>query len=345
MEDAGPAELAPTLPAGLPDGWVFDRDLPCPTCRYNLRMLHTPRCPECGIVFRWQELLRVLCPRCGQSLGDLDSDNCSGCELALNWAALLDDAIPLPGPLYEYSPHPVRAALRTAVAVLMPRRFWRSRPLELPAVPKRLRAYRRKAWSLGIAGLLVGLLFSAAGASPVDWLFMIVIALGLPCLTQLALPRFTLTLTRFRIRREQLQRCFAYGSTGVGWIGLTLLIVHTAALALSWNRLWGAWTTWGWWYAPNLSAFEFADELLTVLKWRFSLSSPVPWLRVLLGGVFWWMAFIWWWRYLYVVLRHYLRLNGIDAVALFLSTQVIACLIVLLAITGLTIMGYHLRLL
>jgi hypothetical protein len=28
-----------------------DRDLPCPRCRYNLRGLTTPRCPECGLSF------------------------------------------------------------------------------------------------------------------------------------------------------------------------------------------------------------------------------------------------------------------------------------------------------
>ena len=28
--------------------WLADRDVECPSCRYNLRNLTTPRCPECG---------------------------------------------------------------------------------------------------------------------------------------------------------------------------------------------------------------------------------------------------------------------------------------------------------
>jgi len=28
--------------------FLHDRDVECPVCKYNLRMLTTPRCPECG---------------------------------------------------------------------------------------------------------------------------------------------------------------------------------------------------------------------------------------------------------------------------------------------------------
>ena len=49
----------PTLPAGLPDDWRLDRDVACPDCGYNLRMMCAPRCPECGAVHRWQELLEI----------------------------------------------------------------------------------------------------------------------------------------------------------------------------------------------------------------------------------------------------------------------------------------------
>ncbi len=36
---------------------VFDKDVECPSCKYNLRGLTEPRCPECGEVFDPQELL------------------------------------------------------------------------------------------------------------------------------------------------------------------------------------------------------------------------------------------------------------------------------------------------
>ena len=60
---ANPA-IETRLPAGLPVDWHLDRDLPCPQCRYNLRMLRDPRCPECGTKLRWQQVLFVVCPRC-----------------------------------------------------------------------------------------------------------------------------------------------------------------------------------------------------------------------------------------------------------------------------------------
>ncbi|MEO1008620.1 MAG: hypothetical protein AAFX79_08640 [Planctomycetota bacterium] len=39
-DDDGPGELLRT--------YLRDRDLPCPTCRYNLRDLRGSTCPECG---------------------------------------------------------------------------------------------------------------------------------------------------------------------------------------------------------------------------------------------------------------------------------------------------------
>ena len=50
-------DAAPSPPAGAPDlspddaallVWLCDRDVECPLCRYNLRGLTVPRCPECG---------------------------------------------------------------------------------------------------------------------------------------------------------------------------------------------------------------------------------------------------------------------------------------------------------
>ena len=29
--------------------FLADRDMPCPACGYNLRMLNKPTCPECGL--------------------------------------------------------------------------------------------------------------------------------------------------------------------------------------------------------------------------------------------------------------------------------------------------------
>lgn len=39
-----------------PSAAGLDEDLHCPECRYNLRGLTVPRCPECGYTFTWDDL-------------------------------------------------------------------------------------------------------------------------------------------------------------------------------------------------------------------------------------------------------------------------------------------------
>lgn len=42
---------------GEPDWEAIDFDVPCSRCGYHLRMLTQPRCPECGLIFDWREVL------------------------------------------------------------------------------------------------------------------------------------------------------------------------------------------------------------------------------------------------------------------------------------------------
>jgi hypothetical protein len=70
------------------------RDVYCPLCKYNLRLLSQPRCPECGYRFTWSEVLVQL------------------------------DLHPY---LFEHHPEkPVRSCVRTFLAAWCPRRFWSS---------------------------------------------------------------------------------------------------------------------------------------------------------------------------------------------------------------------------
>lgn len=54
MDDVNP----PAQPASERDdtehllGFVASRDVPCPACGYNLRMLSKPICPECGLALK-----------------------------------------------------------------------------------------------------------------------------------------------------------------------------------------------------------------------------------------------------------------------------------------------------
>lgn len=46
-------------PVAAPDWDHLSADIECPLCRYNLRGLVQPRCPECGYAFDWLDLLDV----------------------------------------------------------------------------------------------------------------------------------------------------------------------------------------------------------------------------------------------------------------------------------------------
>jgi hypothetical protein len=224
--------------------------------------------------------------------------------------------------LYEYSNHPVRAAARTCFAVLNPWSFWRRLPLESPPVVGRLRWLRRMAFAVGILGAVLLSTPNGVGVLRPPWagrnLAGLVLALAVPAVTAAALPRFTPTLARFRVRDDQLLRCLAYSSIGPLWVG----VVFALAFAVGWCC--STWSVGGgsvfffmpdylayraarYWWAPSS---YFKDTLFV-----FNLALVVAW--ALLG-------LAWWWVFLYVGLRRYLRLDRTNAVALFLSTQLIA---------------------
>jgi len=346
MEDGSSTNLAPTLPPGLPDDWFFERDVECPTCRYNLRMLRLPRCPECGTVFRWQTLLQVTCPRCGQSLDGVDADRCPACKLELNWPRLLNEANLEKRGLFEYTRRPIRAGLRTWAAVLRPRRFWSQIPIESPPAVWRLRWLRRCAVGFVVLAVAVAF-FTNRSYWPrltfdAGWRAFCAAVLLPPFVAMIGIPLFTPTLTRFRIRRNQLLRCSAYGCSGLVWIGCAFLLVSIATLVVNtfWPRgiLAGGGGTF---QTPRLRLLVSPMLILDVVRnpWvlsRYSASECVSSFLIAAGLYF---SVIWWWRYLWVALSGYLQLDRRNAVALFASTQAIALLAVAIILIRFTELG------
>lgn len=50
--------MEPTTKASTSPDWsAINRDILCPLCDYNLKMLTEPRCPECGHRFEWADVL------------------------------------------------------------------------------------------------------------------------------------------------------------------------------------------------------------------------------------------------------------------------------------------------
>lgn len=323
-EKNGPPEVAPPLPKGLPDGWLFDHDLPCPTCEYNLRMLRVPRCPECGTAFRWQALLHVACPRCNEPLLEVDGSACPRCALALDWRALLGQADPAQLRQYEYAPRPLKAAMRVWFAALVPARFWARQRLEAPPVVSRLRRFRFYMLALFAVGFICLMLPAGLRLSSRQMWEEAVLglsaALTLPLATILLLPRFTPTLARFRVRPDQLLRCLSYGCAGVGWIGVFYLLAGAgaAALDLATGGASGVQAQF------SLVLNRLARGLRTSRGTSLELGVSVALSAALLA-----LAFGWWWRFLYLALRNYLRLDQRNALALFFSTQIIGVALML----------------
>ena len=317
----------PILPVGLPDDWVFSRDVTCPTCRYNLRMLRNPRCPECGVVFRWQGLLHIGCPRCGESLETFDGDACPRCDLALDWGRLLSDADPAQLRQFEYTQKPIRAAMRTMLAVLRPERFWAGMQIETPPAKRRLRRLRYAAYALfaffvvmrffatvAIYTFAWGASWFGAGFTWYDWLSSLWPDSLLPlcaCLTALltsiVLPLFTPTLSRFRIRGDQMVRLSAYASIGVVWCGVWHM---TRSILYLIDEV-----------TPQNWALQPSESVVTAIaEMTLNVATEVVMPVIAMLGAAWWL------RFHYVALRHYLRLDRANTCALLLSSQIIAML-------------------
>ena len=327
----------PSLPRGLPATWVMDRDVHCPTCGYNLRMLREPRCPECGLVFRWQDLLLVPCPRCNENLTAIDGGECPHCQLHLDWQQLLAGAGQYDRRLYEFTEHPLRAALRTWLAALNPWHFWSKIPLAIVPAVLRLRWLRR--WAVAIC---------AVGLALLAWLswphlqairargdvLLPAVLVGIPPLTTtLVLPLFWQTMTRFRIRRDQLLRCLAYSTSGLAWLGLVFIVAFSfARLTTVLRPAPGPGPRIGMtagevWCEPMIVGDALLGFRLCPSRW----CDPIQhWFNLGIAAAILLVGFIWWWVFLYVSLRRYLQLNRRNAAALLVSTQAIALLTILL---------------
>lgn len=324
----------PRLPDGLSDEWHFDRDLSCPTCSYNLRMLHTPRCPECGSIFRWQALLDITCPRCVHSLALVDEGHCPVCRLALNWDALLTDADVERLKQFEYTRTPVRRAMALFLRGLWPTAALRAIPLESTPAVGRLRMLRRVMLAIALAGIAAALVtVPLAFPRPVvrvvfieQVIFLIPLTLLLPVGTSLGLPLFVPTLARFRIRWDQLLRVAVYGLFGAAWAGLLMLLFGLVVIAgeLADRAL----------ATGPLRLYYLFHALLEALPpgarlrlWGATAAGEAVSVALSIALIL--LCVVWWWVYLYAALRRFLRLDRRDALALWLSTQVIGALLML----------------
>lgn len=91
-----------------PDWSTLDFDVTCPRCAYNLKLLAQPRCPECGLVFEWAQVVEAA-RRTRRNFPYFE---------------------------HRWRDKPVRSLFRTLVACALTRRVWRSvRITDVPSTP------------------------------------------------------------------------------------------------------------------------------------------------------------------------------------------------------------------
>lgn len=337
MNDAAVPASDLDLPPGLPADWRYDRDLLCPKCQYNLRMRRTPRCPECGSSYTWQLLLNISCMRCGASLVRASGAACPECDVPLNWQALIEGIDPRCLSNYEYASHPIRAAANTAWQALLPGRFWMHQTLETsPNVPR-----LRRLLLVALISYLVVNVASAALRIAAKWRALepsdpaaALIAICMPLTTAVMLPCFGPTLKRIRIRRDQVLRIAAYGMTGILWSSLVFLIL----IGLVWGfNIYVSWSSGGTAVRGSaLSADLFLRGVLHRQVYRDAISTIAS---VISGSAFTLFQTLWWWPFLWGALRCFLKFEKHDALALFISTQLIGLFVIAILAIRYTMFG------
>ncbi|MGE3180081.1 MAG: hypothetical protein AB7N71_00485 [Phycisphaerae bacterium] len=316
-----------SLPTGLPPGWTFGRDLRCPQCKYNLRSLREPLCPECGFVFRWQQLLGVICPRCARPLGDESGNICRHCFLTLDWASLLGDADPHQQLEFEYSTRLARPYLHTLIETLNPWRFWNLQRVQFPPNRARLRIFAYISALLGVLGILAPLAATSLGwtyISPDDWLSLAALATIPSIVLSLFIRTFSRVETRRGRRPERPYRTYVYSITGFVWSGLVLLLGTLIACATNWIV---TWYTHGELRAPSaLIAFDLNKAINYYVgggvSWQW---HPVDiWFSVGVTAALLVVMLIWWPIFAVISIRRGLGTRFSSTSLIFLSVAAIS---------------------
>ena len=208
------------LANAAPDWASFTEDVNCPLCGYNLRGLPSAKCPECGAVFEWRDLL--------------------------------DPRRRYHAYLFEYHPDAnLRSFVRTLKAGISPTWFWQSVHPVLPIRVGRLRLY------LGLVVLAMfvsfvagqfaiarmpaagrwGPVFGGNEFLPWTWSFRdfivvldfnsyflnFVVWLGA---TFGALLVFQSTMRRAKVRTAHVFRCVTYACDAYVWLAIVVVFLH-----------------------------------------------------------------------------------------------------------------------
>ncbi len=318
------------LPAGLGADWSFAHDLPCPRCRYNLRSLRKPVCPECGFAFRWQALLSIICPRCSTSLDEVDEHLCPHCFLTLDWTELFASADPRRRIDYEYTSRPgFRVAVQTWAVALNPWTFWRGKRLDSVPIEPRLKRLATQALMLMLAGLLFPLLLHALNWSLIelrDWLSLLILTAVPPATMIGGLSLLRNTWRRTGVSPLSVGRLQAYACASPALSGALLLIAASAAAAANHAVAY----LFGGRFGGSSSALYFDPDFFFQyivtgdLLWAW---HPVEaWFNISLVATLLVLNLIWLDTFLLIGARRLLRLSVWRIIPIYLAVKVVTLL-------------------
>jgi hypothetical protein len=264
---------APRPAVGAPDWDTLAVELHCPRCGYDLRRLPQPRCPECGLQFRWAELIAATQER-------------------------------LQSPLFEqqWRHRPVRSFFGTIGRAMLPWLLWRQTRLVVEPRVGPLLLLVLPALLLHVAVCLSARFASDAFVAwwiarrfgrafrvptffdpPGDYVAALLGTLVLVALTWAVLQVFQQTINRYRIRWRHFVRILALAGT-------SYLMWQAAAVALLCLRnpvahVFGA----ALWYAHR-GPVDWLDFLLPVSALALTVSTGMSRYLQVRGG--WSMGFL-----------------------------------------------------
>ncbi len=324
------------LPAGLPGGWTFGRDFPCPRCHYNLRALHNPQCPECGLEFRWQSILAVVCPTCAHPLHEEDGSLCPRCFETLNWAQLLNQTDPRQRFEFEFAVPVFRPFVNTLVRTLSPWQFWSDWRLDAPSNPARLDRYFGVSLTIGLIGLILPFAARLAGTTHIDlwdWLALVAAILmpaGVALLT-------IMYLGRTRVAPWQpppkTHRVYAYSASILAWCGTALAIAALGATGANYvYAISVASGSFSW--RPGSALYFSSNHLANWLQtgqvaWNW---HPIEaWFNIGVYGLLAVLMLVWWPLFLMIAIRRGFRMRRRYVLQVVLAIFIISTLLVLIA--------------
>ncbi|MCB9853424.1 MAG: hypothetical protein H6819_10045 [Phycisphaerales bacterium] len=210
----------PVVVNQAPDWASFLDEIECPLCGYNLRGLSEARCPECGGVFEWRDLLDPNCRRHAY--------------------------------LFEYDPKASAGSFfRTMIAGVRTNRFWKSVHPVLPVRIGRLTRYGLNVFVAMFLSFVVGLwaidMWQASlprwrirmpGSALAPWTWSVrdlrtVLSVNSHFFNYViwflatfgAMLVFQGSMRRKRIRVRHLYRCMIYSSDVFVWLAAVLVVL------------------------------------------------------------------------------------------------------------------------